>query len=404
MHFDNLGYLNGQQVSSAVLWLYNWYSFSCTPSTTNIYQVNQAWSGSGLRTYPGAGLGGLAGSASLADGCPGCANGPNWVGFNVTSTVANWAATNGATNLGLAAVSPNETDSLGWKKFYSWNQGNGGAGQPTPHIDITWSSPATAPSAPTNAQAVPANNSANLTWGLSAPNGGAAIDSYYVNTFDGVNNSLVRSVGYCATCTSANVASLTNGHPYYFGVYAHNAVNFSQPSVTSVITPTPPPGRPQGAVATPGNGASTMVWAPPVPNGGSAITQYAVLVYDTANNYTGHLAVVCATCYSATVTGLTNGVAYNLFVTAGNPAGYGLSTKSGPITPNINVPGAPTGQQAYAPGSGSIGVTWTPAASGGTAPITSYAVNTYDLASGYLGTSAIISCPAARRCSPPSPV
>ncbi|MGH9123881.1 MAG: DNRLRE domain-containing protein [Acidimicrobiales bacterium] len=392
MHFNNLGYLNGNQVTAAVLYLYEFHSYTCTAETTNIYSVSQAWTGSAVTMFPGPSLGGLAASASSAAGDT-CGGGA-WVAFDVTSTVANWAATNGASNLGLAAVAPSETNSNLWKLFYSWNQTSGGAST-TPYLNITWNTPATAPSSPTNASATPANNSAVVTWNLSASNGGAAIDSYWVNAFDGNTGAFVTgsTVEVCATCTTATVSGLTNLYPYYFGVYAHNAVNFSAPDYTATIKPTPPPGVPQGAVATPGNASAAMVWAPPVANGGSAVTQYAVLAYYTNDTYSGHDIVVCATCYTATVTGLTNGTAYNLFVFAGNPANYGPGAESGPVTANANVPSAPTTPTAFAPGVGSIGLYWYPAASAGAAAISQYAVNTYDLATGFITTSVIIVCP-----------
>ena len=391
MHFNNLSYLNGSQVSSAILYLYEFHSYICTPETTDIFSVNQAWTGSSVTTWPGPSLGALAGSASsaLGDTC----GGGGWVAFDVTSTVANWAATNGASNNGLAVVAPDETNSYLWKLFYSWNESNGAAST-TPYLNITWNTPATAPSSPTNAVATPANNSANVTWGLSASDGGAAIDSYWVNVFDGNTNAYLAQVSVCATCTSATIGGLMNGHPYWFAVYAHNGINFSNPAITNTIVPTPPPGPPRGAVATPGNGSATMVWAPPAPNGGSPVNGYAVLAYDTNNNYTGHDALVCATCYSATVTGLTNGVAYNLFVLASNPAGYGSSAESGPVTPNTNVPGAAAGATAWVPGSGSVGVAWNPPASSGVSPVILYAINTYDLATGFQASTGVaVYCP-----------
>ncbi len=39
------------------------------------------------------------------------------------------------------------------------------------------------------------------------------------------------------------------------------------------------------------------------PNGGSAITGYAVLAYYTNGTYSGQAIIVCATCYTGTVPG-----------------------------------------------------------------------------------------------------
>ena len=78
--------------------------------------------------------------------------------------------------------------------------------------------------------------------------------------------------------TSATIGGLTNGTAYTFTVSAANAIGPGPGSAASnSVTPTAPtaPGAPTGVSGTAGNGSVTINWTAP-PNGGSAITSYAV--------------------------------------------------------------------------------------------------------------------------------
>ncbi len=132
------------------------------------------------------------------------------------------------------------------------------------------------------------------------------------------------------------------------------------------------PGAPTGVTAQAGDGAAAVRWTAPASDGGRPISGYTVAVSPPAAGATVH---VNAT--TASVTGLTNGTAYQFTVSATNAVGTGpASQPSAPVTPTSSV-GLPTGL-AYAtnPASYTVGVAIPPdiPSSSGGAP-SSYAVS-----------------------------
>ena len=122
-----------------------------------------------------------------------------------------------------------------------------------------------------------------------------------------------------------------------------------------------------------GNGSVALTWAAPASNGGAAVVDHRVQ-YSSNNGvswttFTGATTAV----RTATVTGLTNGVAYVFRVAALNAAGSGGSTaKSAAVTPRT-VPGGPTNLTAT-PVTGRVNLAWRAPASNGGAAITDYIV------------------------------
>jgi len=99
--------------------------------------------------------------------------------------------------------------------------------------------------------------------------------------------------------------------------------------------PLGPPGAPTGVSAAAGDGQATVTFTPPNYSAGVLITRYTI----TATPGTGSSVTVVGTASPITVTGLTNGTAYTITVSAINSAGAGAS--SSPLTaivPGVGYP------------------------------------------------------------------
>jgi hypothetical protein len=272
----------------------------------------------------------------------------------VTGSGGNFGATVGTPTNGPATIT---ATTAGTTRY-------AGTSATSSPIDIV--TPTTAPRQPTGVTAVAGDGSAVVTWVPPADSGGAGITSYMVTGSPGGGVSTAEG-----SATSAVVTGLTNGATYTFTVTATNDAGDSAPSSASnAVTPVAPvtaPGQPTAVTATAGNGSATVTWAPPVSNGGAAISSYTVTAAPGGQIATTTVAT------SASVTGLSNGTSYTFTVTATNTAGTSAeSTPSAAVTPRT-VPGAPTGVRAV-PGGGLAVVSWTAPASDGGASITGYTV------------------------------
>ena len=235
--------------------------------------------------------------------------------------------------------------------------GTGGAGTSNP---VT---PSTTPSAPLSPMATPDNTLATISWSIPTSNGGSPITGYTVTASPGSK-----------TCTtsgqlSCTITGLTNGTAYTFSVVARNA-NGNGPAATTVpVTPVAPVAGPSAVltpVATAGNAQATVTWAAPISSGSSPITGYTVTASPGSQTCTTTGALTC------TVTGLTNGVTYVFDVVATNSSGDGPAGVSNQVTPSAP-PSAALNPTAVA-GNARAAVSWTPPASNGGSPITSYLV------------------------------
>jgi trimeric autotransporter adhesin len=163
--------------------------------------------------------------------------------------------------------------------------------------------PATVPSAPSNAVATPQGGQATVSFQLSTNNGGSAIINYKVTS----------SGGQMATGATSPiiVTGLTNGTAYTFSVVATNAAGESDPSAPSAaVTPTPIPGAPSNGAAIASNGQLTLAWQAPSVNASS------VVGYKVYNEQDVLLQSVADA--QAVVTPLTNGTRYGFKIAAYN--------------------------------------------------------------------------------------
>ncbi len=140
--------------------------------------------------------------------------------------------------------------------------------------------------------------------------------------------------------------------------------NYQPASATATVTINAvAAGAPTIGAATPGNGQASIAFAPPVSNGGAAITSYTVSCNPGSIMGSGAASPV-------TVTGLTNGTAYTCTVAANNTAGSSAPSAGVTVTPRT-VPSAPTVSTAT-PARGQATIEFVPPTSDGGSPITGY--------------------------------
>ncbi len=185
------------------------------------------------------------------------------------------------------------------------------------------------PGAPTGVSASAGDASATVSWTAPADDGGSAITSYTITTYDGSTPVKTTSAG--ASATSKTVNGLTNGTTYTFTVYATNDVGDGpESSATSGVTPKTVPDAPTNVSAVAGEESAKVSWKAPADNGGSTITKYTVTAYKGSTSVGATTASGSAR--SKTVTGLDAGATYTFTVKATNGVGTGpASSHSQPV-------------------------------------------------------------------------
>ena len=131
------------------------------------------------------------------------------------------------------------------------------------------------------------------------------------------------------------------------------------PTTLSVVSPTP--GAPTILSITPGNGQLTVAFTPGA-DGSAPITNYK---YSVDGGTTFLTREPAATTSPIVITGLTNGVTYQVQLRAVNANGDGTPSLSTPGTPSTT-PGPPT-ITGITPGNSQLTVAFTPGADGGSA-------------------------------------
>ena len=193
-----------------------------------------------------------------------------------------------------------------------------------------WVTVAARPAAPGAVRISSLSGQLTATWQAPANAAAAAVDAYAVLVYD-ANGYTGKHVIVCATCTTGTVTGLTNGVWNYAIVFPHNALGWGDVGVSDWMA-VGAPTAPQNVRATPGNGRVSVSWSPPASASGSAVTGYIVVAYD-ANGSTGRYTTCAASCRSAVVTGLTNGVPYTMVAHASNVHGWGVAAFSPLVTP-----------------------------------------------------------------------
>ncbi len=220
--------------------------------------------------------------------------------------------------------------------------------------------PDVVPGAPAVTGVTPGDQKVTVAFSAPVGNGSTAVTGYRVTSTPG---GITATGGPSAT--SIDVTGLTNGTSYTFTVAAQNAQGYGAESPASgSATPRTVPGAPTITAATPTGTSVAVTFSAPASDGGSAVTLYTVTAHQP-----GSLAgdrTQGGVSSPITVTGLVDGLTWDITVTATNAAG------AGPDSAARTIPGAPT-ITTVTPGDTQASVAFT-IASPGVPAITSYTV------------------------------
>ena len=224
---------------------------------------------------------------------------------------------------------------------------------PSPSSDVVTATPQSPPAKPTGLTAKPGNTRVTLTW--DDP-GDASITRYQINRqTNGLWGAWRDISGSGADTTSFIVENLTNGVSYAFAIRAVNSTGPGAPSAPVTATPAATkPDKPTGLTAAAGNAKVTLRWNDP--KDPTIIRyEYQQKVDGTTSDWTSVPSSNAATT-SFTVSGLTNGAAYDFRIRAVNAVGSSQRSEPATATPTYP-PGTPTSFTATRDGA-SVNLAW----------------------------------------------
>ena len=326
-------------------------------------------------TYTGAPADSVPGSPTSISTTPGISsigvswNAPSSNGGQVINgyTVA---ATGGATTLTCTTTSTsctlnNAVPGISYSITVFATNGLGNSLSTTPVVSNALS---TVPGAPTSIATFPGSSSIGVSWNAPSSNGGQVINGYTVAATGGATTLTCTT-----TSTSCTLNNAVPGISYSITVFATNGLGNSlstTPVVSNAASSAPVWGNSDPSpIVVAGNGSLTVSWNSPSSNGGSPITNYIAAADINISNSPAYSCQ--ATSLSCTITGLTNGTSYRVWVWAVNSVGRS-GTSSSPVgVPLSSKPGAPTGVTATFQGELMV-VSWLSPITDGGSPITSY--------------------------------
>ncbi len=233
-----------------------------------------------------------------------------------------------------------------------------------PSAAVTPSAPAP-PGPPFVTEVLARDGEAEVIWS-PPPAGAGTVTGYLLEATPGG-----ASAEAGGDVTRAILPGLSNGTAYRITVTARNGNGAGPPSAPSA-TVVPEPGRlplsPMVTSVVALNQRADVQWVAP-PDGGATITGYTVRASPG-----GQVVRVPAGTTVASVTGLANGTATTLSVTASNSAGEGPATQVTATPSASRAPAAPTDLRVSATGAGQLTVAWNAPADVGTSTITGYTV------------------------------
>jgi len=181
----------------------------------------------------------------------------------------------------------------------------------------------TVPNAPTSLSATAGDGQATISF-TPGSNGGSAITNYKYS-LDGTN---FLDFSPSITSSPVTISGLTNGTSYNVYLKAVNARGDSSASTSVSVTPSTTPSAPTSLSATAGDGQATISFTAGS-DGGSAITNYKYSLDGT--NYTALSPTDSSS--PVTISGLTNGTSYTVYLKAVNSNGDSSASSSVSLTP-----------------------------------------------------------------------
>ncbi|WP_067501180.1 fibronectin type III domain-containing protein [Actinoplanes sp. TFC3] len=244
---------------------------------------------------------------------------------------------------------------------------------------------ATVPSAPLDLGIMPGDMQGTVYFLPPDDDGGAAITTYEVSTNGGDTWNPLSVTPDEDDYLKGSLTSLANGTTYQVKVRARNIAGAGAASETATVTPRAAvPGPPIALLTTAADHAAKVQFLAPLDDGGSPITAYEVSI-NGGETWTALPATTNPNgVHLANVTGLTNGITYQLKVRARNANGAGDASLASAVTPLgvpdvpqpvATVPTAPIEVTASATSAGATIAFRAPVSDGGSV-ITAYQVST----------------------------
>ena len=180
-----------------------------------------------------------------------------------------------------------------------------------------------APGVVTNVVGTQGVGQIGLTWSAPVSNGGSAITDYIVQYSSDSGSTWTTFVDSVSVTASTTVTGLAAGTSYVFRVLARNVIGDGPYSATSAaVTNVSVPTAPTSLSASPGINIATISFTAPSSNGGSAVTNYEY----SFNNSTWTALSPVDTTSPVSITGLSEGTAYTVYLRAVNANGVGDSS------------------------------------------------------------------------------
>ncbi len=318
-------------------------------------------------------------SATVGWSAPISNGGASISSYTVTASPGGSSATVSGSTLSATVSGLTNGTSYTFSVIATNSQGSGTASDPSSSVTPS-SGTATVPDAPPTPTGTGGPSQVTLNWSAPASNGGAAITSYTVQTFQG--GTLVSTLSVTAPSTSVVVAGLTNGLSYTFDVAALNSIGTGNASPLSQaiavaqipvisITSTPPALSPIAlAFASAPSGVSVgeaagthSVNAGASPNVGTVVYGSATPSVCTVNATSGALTIVASgTC---TIDADDSGAA-NYSAASQAQQSFAVQSATGPTNaaPPTGIPSTDLGTPVSATASATLSATVTLTAGG----------------------------------------